>query len=596
MSNSQLLKIKGWNITTSTILAVIVLVYGGYTLAYAERVMPRVWVGQVALGGMRREQAQQTIEEHLAALRTRGIVVRVGDIQQVVRLENINFSVSTDDITDQAWNVGRTGPWQAQMTARLAAPILSERITPNFSYDVDALVNEIKIIAGLVSYPRKDVALVVKGNRVTVSYETQAGNVLDQGELRRSVIEKLEQLDGDPLALELRQDIPHIDPASAPLAQRQAEAMISATLSLSYDWRTFVISREQIGKWIISIEEGGNLKPVVDTQALSVYVTTLADTLNIAAQKPVIEVDEGKVSHFVPPRAGRALQESETLALIVRELETRRDSGKITPRVELPVQVTKPIFDTAQNLQGITELIGKATTPFTGSSTNRVSNIKNGTKFLSGTIIKPGEEFSTLKTLGTVDNTTGYLPELVIKESATIPEFGGGLCQVSTTLFRAALNAGLPITERRNHSFRVAYYEKDAKGNFIGPGLDATIYDVYPDLKFKNNTANPILIYGYVERDRLTFELYGTSDGRVATVEGPKLVTEIPPGEPIYRDTNQLPKGVVKQKEFARPGGTTIATYTVTYPDGRKEKQEFKSFYKRWPDQFLVGTGPAVTQ
>jgi vancomycin resistance protein YoaR len=211
---------------------------------------------------------------------------------------------------------------------------------------------------------------------------------------------------------------------------------------------------------------------------------------------------------------------------------------------------------------------------------------------LSGIVIKPDEVFSTVQALGTIDNTTGYLPELVIKGDRTIPEFGGGLCQVSTTLFRAALDAGLPITERQNHSRRVSYYEKDERGVFIGPGLDATIYDTGPDLKFLNDTGNPILVISYVVGSKITFELYGTRDGRTSEIIGPTALTSLDPGDPVYIETDALAPGQTKQVEWAISGGSAVATYQVTYPDGHQEVQEFRSYYRRWPDKFLVGPAP----
>ena len=179
---------------------------------------------------------------------------------------------------------------------------------------------------------------------------------------------------------------------------------------------------------------------------------------------------------------------------------------------------------------GLKELIGTATTSYAGSPSNRRYNIANGTKYLAGKLFKPGEEFSVVKSLGAVDATTGYLPELVIKENRTTPEYGGGLCQVSTTLFRAALNAGLKITERKNHSYRVSYYERE-----VGPGLDATIYLPSPDLKFLNDTPGWILIQGTVNnaKSEVTFELYGTNDGRRSVVGKPVVYDITNPPDPI---------------------------------------------------------------
>ena len=147
---------------------------------------------------------------------------------------------------------------------------------------------------------------------------------------------------------------------------------------------------------------------------------------------------------------------------------------------------------------GIKELLGSGHSNFYGSSANRRHNIRVGSNKLSGMIIKPGEEFSLVKALGDVNKETGYLFEMVIKGNKTVPEYGGGLCQVATTLFRAALQSGLPITERRNHSYRVSYYEP--------AGTDATIYSPHPDLRFINDTGNNILIQARFESNDIYFD------------------------------------------------------------------------------------------
>ncbi len=150
------------------------------------------------------------------------------------------------------------------------------------------------------------------------------------------------------------------------------------------------------------------------------------------------------------------------------------------------------------------------------------------------------------------------------------------------------------MTARQNHSYRVSYYEKDGDGKTIGPGLDATIYQPAPDFRFLNDTGNSIFISGYVVGDRLTFELYGTKDGRAAVVDGPHLLTSTPPGDPIYAPTDTLKPGEQKQIEHPHPGGSAIATYHVTYADGTVKEQVFKSFYRPWPAQYLVGVDPAT--
>jgi len=174
------------------------------------------------------------------------------------------------------------------------------------------------------------------------------------------------------------------------------------------------------------------------------------------------------------------------------------------------------------NSLGINELVAVGESNFKGSHHNRIVNITVGAKTFDGIIIQPGAEFSFNDNLGEVDAAHGFLPELVIKADGVKPEYGGGLCQVSTTTFRAAMNAGLPITQRRNHSFAVAYYAPQ--------GTDATIYPGALDLKFTNNLASPILIHTRIQDTKLYFEFYGTKDDRVVTFEGPVQYDKKPDG------------------------------------------------------------------
>jgi len=152
------------------------------------------------------------------------------------------------------------------------------------------------------------------------------------------------------------------------------------------------------------------------------------------------------------------------------------------------------------------------------------------------------------------------LPELVIKENKTIPEYGGGLCQIATTNFRAALNSALPITERQSHSYAVQYYDPQ--------GTDAAIYIPHPDLKFHNNTKNYILIQTSIYNNILTFEFYGTKDGRSVHFEGPE-----------YWD--QKPDKSFKAKY----------SQIIIYPDKSEKKSTFYSYYDN-PDKYKHETQP----
>ena len=209
----------------------------------------------------------------------------------------------------------------------------------------------------------------------------------------------------------------------------------------------------------------------------------------------------------------------------------------------LPVKITLPKI-TSFNYEdlGLKEKIGSGMSNFRGSPKNRIHNIHNATSKFEGILIPPGEVFSFVENLGDVNESTGYKEELVIKNNKTFPEFGGGICQVSTTLFRSAVNTGLEITERRNHAYPVQYYSPQ--------GTDATIYIPKPDLQFKNNTAKYIMLQPHIEGTILTFDIFGTSDGRQVRTEGPTLLKRGDDGSRKYvwwqivndKDGNQISK------------------------------------------------------
>lgn len=167
------------------------------------------------------------------------------------------------------------------------------------------------------------------------------------------------------------------------------------------------------------------------------------------------------------------------------------------------------------NKLGIDVLIGEGSSNFAGSPKNRIHNIEVATSRFQGKLLAPGEEFSFVDILGPVDGEHGYLPELVIKNNKTEAEFGGGICQVSTTVFRAAIYSGLEITARKNHAYPVQYYNPQ--------GMDATIYIPRPDLRFVNNTSGHLLIQAEIEETKLKFKFYGTNDGRKVVIDGPHI-------------------------------------------------------------------------
>jgi vancomycin resistance protein YoaR len=279
----------------------------------------------------------------------------------------------------------------------------------------------------------------------------------------------------------------------------------------------------------------------------------LPELATTKSKNAVWEEQGGRVTKLEPDVPGKSYNIKEIIAQLQKALIEEKTQITIRPLI-VPAKVR--LVDL--NPYGISSLIATGSSNFTGSSNNRIHNIRVGASRYQGHLVPPGATFSFNDLLGPVDGEHGFAPELVIKDNRLIPEFGGGICQVSTTVFRAALNGGLPVTERRNHSFAVSYYAPQ--------GTDATIYPGVQDLKFVNDTDAYIVIWHTIQGTTLTFDFYGKPDGRTVEV-----------ANPVRYDV--------------RPNGAFKASLrrTIAYADGQSKEDVFYSNY-RPPAEFTQTT------
>jgi vancomycin resistance protein YoaR len=261
------------------------------------------------------------------------------------------------------------------------------------------------------------------------------------------------------------------------------------------------------------------------------------------------------------------------------------------PLVVNEQQPRVPATATAQEL-GITQLVLEETSYFYGSSAARIQNIEAASKQFLGVLVAPGETFSMGAHLGDVSLDNGFAEALIIYGGRTIKGVGGGVCQVSTTLFRAAFDAGFPIVERTPHAYRVSYYEETASGS-VDPrlvGLDATVYFPLVDFKFKNDTPNWLLMETYMGNGSLTWKFYSTPDGRSVTYDttGPTNVTPAPP--PLFEENPELKKNEMKQVDWAANGADVTVTRTVWKDNAVYLQDTFTTHYEPW--QAICQYGP----
>lgn len=383
--------------------------------------------------------------------------------------------------------------------------------------------------------------------------------------------------------------------------QGELATISAAQLGFGFDSRLLAEQAYSLGRsgylWsdagiiLTSVQGEINLAPSYkfSEELLKKELTDFAQKIDRPAIDALFTFQNGRVLAFQPSAEGLTVDWDELNILLRKKFPlVSLEKSYHSIEIPLPTKILKPKVTTADvNNLGIRELIGAGSSRFAGSIRNRVHNITLAASRLNGILVAPGEVFSFNKALGDVSKFTGYKEAYIIKDGRTILGDGGGVCQVSTTLFRAILNSGLPIVERHAHSYRVGYYEQDSPA-----GFDATVYDPSFDLKFKNDTQEHILIQSFVDPTNmtLTFELYGTADGREVAISKPTVTNQVAPPEDLYQDGPNLPKGTIKQVDFKAWGAEVVFSRTVSRGGQVIINDTFKSNYRPWQAIFLRGT------
>lgn len=574
-----------------------------YPFIYKNKVFPGVTIGKHNLGGKTYLEALDLMETPINSFNKEGLVFifkeAEGTHEEKVVLEptmvgtDIDssydiFRIDGDNALKKAYAVGRSPDWWTNLKEQFASLLYGRSVSLEYYFDRKNIEETLKQNFSKLETPPKDARLIVNSDLSFGVKEEEAGNIFNYQTIVAEAENNLRNLDYQMVNLNLI-------PAQAEIRQSQAEPLLPqaenllalAPLTISYQsedqnksweinkqtWSTWLVFRQSEKKSSIQKEVGIGLNPEI----VGAYLDTIKSEVEVEVKEGKFQIAEGKVVQFQASQPGISL---DTQASVQQMENSFIKNGKKESELLVKEKEPEVTIENANNL-GIKELVGVGKSNFAGSPRNRRANIKLGAEKLHGILIKPDEEFSLLKALGKFEASEGWLPELVIKGNRTIPEIGGGACQFGTTMFRAALNAGLPITARRNHSYTVSYY--------YPIGTDATIYDPAPDLKFLNDTGNYLLIQTKIEGDNLIFELWGTKDGRVAEQTTPKLSGWQDPPPVKIIETEDLAPGEEKCTERAHKGVSAEFAYKVTYPNGEIKEETFTSKYKPWQEVCLKG-------
>jgi vancomycin resistance protein YoaR len=575
---------------------------------HQERFFPNVMLGDELVGGKSFEEVVSRIKLVGEALKTNGLqlIIPTDYATTTIVIPEQSIGLTPDVVVEyfslgdyqkavqEAFDFGHSGSLWKRIGEQLSLLITNHSVPLPLSLRETAVKSLLAREFDEALRKPSDAHFIRSESGIVISPES-SGEQVDINAVYSGIAEALTMMQTNRLQLTVIPQPPRITKKKLlPLLDFARAVSQQLTLALTYRETDVYASGMTLATWLTIKPEDAGVTLVVRRDKLSDFIRkTINERIDDAPKNSRFSMVSGKLLEITPGTSGSVASIEETASRIEEALNERYLTllfPKNGESAKLPAEVIKMPVTFAQAQPKITaatvaqfninDLVGTASTSFKGSTASRKHNIKKGVERVSGLLIAPGEEFSLVEALGEVSEETGFEKEYVIKGDRSVKEAGGGLCQLATTVFRAALNAGLPITERTNHSYVVGYY---------GPGLDATIYGPYPDLKFVNDTGEYLLFQMHTDGDRLSADFYGMKDNRKVAITAPKLFDYIDPPPDKYLPDPESLWGAVTCTDHARKGLTAEATYSVTYPDGKVKVQEFKSVYQPWPKICLVG-------
>jgi vancomycin resistance protein YoaR len=588
-----------FGLAVAIILAVTVFL--GFQLLHINRIYPGVSVGGVDLGGMTQSKAAAALSTELNYTEAGRIILTDQNNTWAASPGQMGLFLDPQTSAQQAYQIGRSGTLNQRLTAKFTGLRQGHEIAPSFIYDQRLAFHYLSTLASEhIDRPVIEPRLSIEGTEIII-HPGQSGRQLDINaslaaigdlmETREDGLIPLPVVEPDPVILDVEQQA---ELARGILSQPLTLSMPSSEGSNLGPW-TF--SPEELAAMLIfqrvDDHDSSYYQVSLNYRMLNDFLIRLAPSLQKDEQNTqfIFNDDSLQLDIMEPAVVGRTLDLQKTIDTI------QQAAVDLQHNIPLTFVYTKPpVTDeaTGESL-GITELVQVQTSYFYGSSAARIFNIALAASKMHGVLIAPGETFSTGSQLGEISEETGYKEGLIIFGDSTIEGVGGGVCQVSTTLFRTAFFAGFPITERHSHAYRVSYYEKDA-GNRIDEslaGLDATVFVPVIDLKFTNDTPYWLLMETYVDEGarRLTWKFYSTKDERSVEwrTTGPINIVEAPKAR--YQENPDLEEGEIEQIDWEAEGADVTVNRTVRKDGEILFEDVFNTHYEPWRAIYEYGPG-----
>lgn len=571
-----------------------------FQFRYLGRIYPGVSVGGVDLSGVRRTQAAELLRGEMTYPTTGSIVLSHGGQSWDFTPSELGLTLDAEASAEAAYKVGRDTLFGLRWLRQIQVWQQGEALQPVYVLDGRAAQLALDTIGWQINQPVKEASLGVVNGEV-ISEAGQVGRSLDV----QAAVNELEALfrtfQSGEIQLVMVERKPQVldVQAQADLARRILSEPIILDIAgrINGDPGPWTLDQAAVADMLsiqrVEVDGVVTYQVGLDAVRLRAILEPLAPTLVREPENArFIFNDETRQLEAIQPSInGRRLLVEESIQAINQQLGEGRHTVALAFDQHAP-----EVPDTATGADlGITELVVEQTTYFYGSSEGRIQNIQTAGGRFHGLLVAPGEVFSMVANIGDISLDSGFTEAWIIYGDRTIKGVGGGVCQVSTTLFRAAFFGGFPIVERYSHSYRVYYYELAASGavNSNLAGLDATVYAPIVDFKFQNDTPYWLLMEVYVNPGArsITWKFYSTSDGRQVEWDTSGLQNVTDPLEPVYEESDELGAGEVKQVDWAVEGADVVVTRKVIRDGVVLYDDVFATHYEPWATVCQYGPG-----
>jgi len=581
-------------------LAITITWTVGYQLLYAGRIFPGVSVAGVDISGLSPNDAALKLSQTLSFPITGKILFRAADKVWVASPAELGMVFDPSASALAAYEFGRSDGLFGALAGQIRAGGLGADVSPVLIFDQRVAYTYLQNIASQINQPVVEANLHLEGTNV-VTLPGEVGRLLNLDATLIYLGSQLQSFRDGEVPLVIAEVAPKLlDVSSQADAARR---IISQPLTITVpNYRD-----GDPGPWTYDIPVVANMITVnvVENNGkaemqVGLDLVTLRQSLNElktyvdrqpASARFIFNDETGQIEPIKASSVGRVMDVEASITAINDALLRGEHTVAVVVGEKQPA-----VVDTATGAElGVTQEVISYTTYFYGSSSERIQNIVAASEQFHGVLVAPGETFSMGNALGDVSLENGFAEALIIYGGRTIKGVGGGVCQVSTTLFRAVFFAGFPVVERYSHAYRVSYYEKNAS-NDIDPnmaGLDATVYFPLVDFKFTNDSAYWLLMETYVNESArtLTWKIYSTPDGRSVTWETTGPANVVPAPSPVFEENPELKAEQIKQIDYSAQGADVDVTRTVWRSGQVYFSDRFQTHYQPWAAVCEYGPG-----